>query len=475
MYNQGAFSRPKLELKSQPYVPDELIVTTKTDEFEREIPHYLNVRSAVAEKVRSFGNNDLDRILLNLNIRTDYIARVFVPEVEVKSALDQNRALSRSMIGNNYSNQEKAKSLSRVFKVKLDKNLHTVEGLCEELLKSDGVEDARPNYISEAFIRPSDSFYAYQWGLAATDCESGWDIEQGLDNVKMAVVDTGVDMFHEDLATKLIAGFDLVDYQGGNTPQFDLLGDFRQRDNDPSDENGHGTHCAGIMAASSNNGQGISGVCWGGQIIPVRVLFQVFDRFNQVTTSIGTDIDIDAGIKYAVDAGADVINLSLGGSNPSHDAVVQYAYDRNVCLIAAMGNSNTSQANYPAANPKVLAVGAINESLQRANFSNYGPAYNRFVMAPGVAIASTYINNSYQYLDGTSMAAPFVSGLAGLIISVAKRRGANYMVNDIYDIIRESAIPQRNGRGDTFFGEGIVNVRNALELAQQRFGFSASC
>jgi len=164
MYKQGTFSRPNLNMIKQAYVPDELIVTTKTDEFKREIPHYLNVRSAVAEKVRNFGDNDLDRVLMDLNIRTQYIARVFVPEVEVKSALEQNRALSRSLIGSNYSSQEKAKSLSRVFKVKLDTNTHSVESLCEELNKSSAVENARPNYISEAFIRPSDNFYNFQWG-----------------------------------------------------------------------------------------------------------------------------------------------------------------------------------------------------------------------------------------------------------------------------------------------------------------------
>jgi subtilisin family serine protease len=198
-------------------------------------------------------------------------------------------------------------------------------------------------------------------------------------------------------------------------------------------------------------------------------MFRVFDNYTQSETSVGTDIDIDAGIKYAVDAGANVINLSLGGESPSHEAVLQYAKDQNVCVLAATGNENSSSPSYPGSNPNVLAVGAIDTGFNRASFSNWGPNFNLFVMAPGVQIASTFKENGYVYLQGTSMATPFVSGLAALILSLAKRNGKSLTADDVYRIIRESATPMGSGKGDIFFGEGLVNAQAALAKTKELF------
>ena len=187
------------------------------------------------------------------------------------------------------------------------------------------------------------------------------------------------------------------------------------------------------------------------------------------------------GIKFAVDQGAHVINLSLGVLDrrrtgepaDNYRPVLQYARDHNVCVIAATGNENTSYPptpSYPAADPNTLAVGAVDSALNRASFSNYGSGYAPFVMAPGVDIASTYKDNGYRYLNGTSMATPFVTGLVGLIVSLALRSGKQLSVEDIYTIIRETATPLGSGKGDRFYGEGLINVPAALEAARQKLG-----
>jgi len=115
-------------------------------------------------------------------------------------------------------------------------------------------------------------------------------------------------------------------------------------------------------------------------------------------------------------------------------------------------------------------VGAVDEGLRRARFSNYGPNYNRFVVAPGVDIASSYKDNTYEYLSGTSMATPFVTGLAGLIVSMARRNDRQLSADDVYEIIRETARPLGPAKGDTFLGEGIVDVKAALEATKERIG-----
>jgi subtilisin family serine protease len=161
--------------------------------------------------------------------------------------------------------------------------------------------------------------------------------------------------------------------------------------------------------------------------------------------------------------------LSLGGDEPSHEAVIQYAYDQDVCVIAATGNDYSSDPHYPGANGNVLAVGALEPNLTRAEFSNHGPAFNKFVMAPGVDIASTYKGNDYVYLQGTSMAAPFVTGLSALLLSYAKRNGKSLKPDEVFRIIRETATPLGTGKGDFFCGEGLVNAKAALDKTSELF------
>ena len=185
--------------------------------------------------------------------------------------------------------------------------------------------------------------------------------------------------------------------------------DFINSDPDPMDDNSHGTHCAGIASAATDNTFGIAGLCWNCSIMGVKVLSN---------TGAGSYMSVADGIIYAADQNASIISLSLGGSTDSsfvYDAV-NYAYSEGSVIIAAAGNSDTDAKSYPAGYDVVIAVGATDINDQKASFSNYGSWVD--VSAPGVDIYSTVLNNGYSYMSGTSMACPQVSGLAGLILSV---------------------------------------------------------
>ncbi len=475
MFHPRRESGPRRVLREPPsYAPNQVVITTVPEATNRELPHFLNV-AAGAASASSYGDTSIDGILYRLGLPARSISRVFVPRAAAASlaAMSGARsAMAATAISADYQADEDASGLSRTYKIDFETDVN-VPQVCRELETSSAISQARPDYISQIYAPPSDEFYGYQWGLPAIGAEAGWEIETGHPDAVIAIVDSGIDLNHEDLREKLISGQDFVDYQG--VPplgwRYTPLGDYRERDFDPDDEDGHGSHCAGIAAAASNNHLGVAGVCWGGKILPVRVMFRVRDNLMGYETSIGFDTDIMPGIKFAVDSGAHVINLSLGGPNgDAYEPVLQYAYDRNVCVIAATGNDSSSNPSYPASNPRTLAVGAVDSGLNRPSWSNYGPAYNQFVMGPGVEIASTYKDNGYVYLQGASMATPFVTGLVGLIVSLALRSGKQLSVDDIYKIIRETATPLGSGKGDIFYGEGLINVPAALEAAKQKLG-----
>ncbi len=297
------------------------------------------------------------------------------------------------------------------------------------------VDYAEPNYILLPNVVPNDQYYRdYQWNLSMIRMEDGWDITGGSDEVIVAVVDSGVDVDHPDLAPKLVLGHNIL------------------RDNDDvNDDNGHGTHVAGIIAAATNNNIGVAGLSWNSRIMPVKGIG---------ADGTGTAFDIANGIVWAVDHGASVINLSVGNYTPSqvlHDAV-KYAFDRDAVLVAASGNDNTDQPGYPAAYPEVLAVGAVDYMRQRAEFSNYGEYID--VMAPGVDIPSTFIDNQYASLSGTSMATPHVAGLAALIRSVDP--GLSNL--EVMEVIRNTSIDLGAQGRDPYFGYGVIDGLSSLRM-----------
>ncbi|HEY9693105.1 MAG TPA: S8 family peptidase [Oculatellaceae cyanobacterium] len=269
----------------------------------------------------------------------------------------------------------------------------STEALIKALSNHPFIEYVEPDYIAKATWTPNDSSFTNQWGLKKVSAESAWDKTKGSSSVKIAIIDTGVDLNHPDLSAKVITDSDY---------------DFVNSDYEAQDDQGHGTHVAGIAAAATNNGTGIAGMCPDCSILPIKVLD---------STGSGSFSNIASAIRYATDKGAKVINLSLGGGSSSTTLLnaVRYAHSKGVLLACAAGNANTSKASYPAYYSECVAVAATDQNDYKASFSNYGSWVD--TSAPGVNIDATYWNDTYAQLNGTSMATPYVAGLAGMLFS----------------------------------------------------------
>lgn len=299
----------------------------------------------------------------------------------------------------------------------------------------EGVRYVEPNYLAfSADTIPNDTGWANPYGLVNIRAPQGWDFARGSSSIVIAIVDSGVDLGHPDLSAKIVAGYDFVN-------------------NDPiaQDDNGHGTHVAGISAAVTNNGSGVAGVSWGARLMPVKVM-------NAAGT--GTVSDIASGIIWAADHGAQIINLSIGGKLPVPSLVLQnavnYAAGKGTLLIAASGNSGENSVFYPAAYPNVIAVGATNSSNTLAPFSNYGAEID--LVAPGVSIYSTANGGAYGFNNGTSMAAPFVSGLAAILRGLGNSPGA------VRSLMESTALDLGAAGWDMFHGSGLIQMDAAILL-----------
>ena len=282
---------------------------------------------------------------------------------------------------------------------------------------------------------------------------------QGHPTIKVAVLDTGITATHPELRHALLDGKDFVDIIDG---QSDFVGDFLGFDNDPGDEVGHGTHVTGIIAARGLHMP--MGLSPRSKIIPVRVLGAM--RKGDSVVGAGIVDNINAGLKFAIDAKADIINMSLGikhsGGGLPHKEVIDYAKDEGVTIVAAAGNDGRHQMYYPGANPYVIAVGALDTNGEIAPYSTYG-AHISFV-APGTNIYSTYLENKYAYSSGTSQAAPFVTALIALMKSYAKKRDKALSDSSIKKLLMLTADRKTRKLKEMNTGFGAVNPVDALKL-----------
>ena len=241
---------------------------------------------------------------------------------------------------------------------------------------------------------PNDPDYARQWALPHIQAETAWKQMGELRDVNVAVIDTGVCMSHEDLVGRVLEnGYDFV-----------------EDDDDPEDVFGHGCSVAGIIAANIDNGIGIAGFAPNSSILPVRVLGP---------SGSGSMADVAAGIVYAADNGADIINLSLGsmvGSQVTEDAV-KHAIGKGVTVIASAGNSGGALPGFPARYENVVAVGAVDPNGERSSFSNKGGD----IWAPGRDVHTIYLDNGYKALNGTSFSAPYVAAMAAVLEGMGQR------------------------------------------------------
>ncbi len=300
-----------------------------------------------------------------------------------------------------------------------------------------------------------DPYRSQQYGLDQIHATRAWSASEGA-GVVIAIIDSGVDLQHPDLQERL----------DRDTSGHVVGRDFVDHDDTPQDENGHGTMVAGIAAATTGNGVGIASVAPRALIMPVRVLD---------ADGAGRSSDVDAGIRWAVDHGAQVVNLSLesvaslpGSVVPQAPAgAVQYAWDHGVVVIAASGNSGSPFTDYPSSAP-VLLVGATDRQGRRADFSDRGRS--DAVMAPGVDIVSTWWCapsddrcggqvHTYGEADGTSFSAPFVAGIAALL------RATGLDNSQSVRRIRETAHDMGAAGRDAETGYGLVDAAAALGVA----------
>ncbi|WP_042354185.1 S8 family peptidase [Bacillus rubiinfantis] len=350
------------------------------------------------------------------NLTGKTVSQILANSDMTLSQTDTNRVIIKLKDGENLSKTAKLamksvsmkalkandNELENTFVIDGGKNSQT---LATQLNKLPEIEYAEPVY---KYTKQSlDTQYPYQWSLKNTGQDLGKadaDIhytgleplltqEKNLKDVLIAVVDTGVDYTLADLKGKVVKeeGYDFIN-----------------RDNDAYDDEGHGTHVSGIIAASSDNGYSIAGIHPKAKIMPVKVL--------DASGSGDTD-KIALGIKYAVDHGAKVINLSLGGSySRVIEEMLKYAASKNVTVIAASGNDSSDVIGYPASSRYTISVGATNRLDVVADYSNYGEGLD--LVAPGTEIPSLLPDGNVTNLSGTSMAAPHVTAVAGLLLSL---------------------------------------------------------
>lgn len=316
--------------------------------------------------------------------------------VELRSGASADRVAARAGAGQ--------AAVTRGSIAKLEVARGRERARAEQLRTDPDVVAAAPNYVRRALdVTPNDPGYTQQWHLPQIRAPAAWDQTTGSPSVKVAILDSGVDLAHPDLVANLLPGTNLLCSDQTWTPPTPTYCATATA----QDDFGHGTHVAGITGAAGNNALGVSGVNWRVGIVPVKVLD---------ATGSGTDAQIIAGIDWAIADGANVINLSIGGPGQSGvlDAAVRRAWDAGIVVVTAAGNAGSSEPFYPAASPGSLAVGATDTFDRASGYSNYGP--HLAIAAPGDNIYSTLplAQGAYGVKTGTSMSAPVVAGAAAL-------------------------------------------------------------
>lgn len=367
-------------------------------------------------------------------------------EVDINSQLPfLNRFISEYEITEVQSSFyfSKREKMQRTFRLYFS-NIRKVEKLIRELSDMYEVEYAEkvpyyqldyiPNDLKPSIGTPN------QWYLHKINAASAWELSQGGALTKVAVIDCGIQGNHPDLVGKIVAGWDIAD----NDNNFGI----------PNNNFSHGTHVAGLVGAKTDNGIGIASI---GYNVGIMVIKATGDNDDPDMITHGYE-----GIEYAANSGAKVINMSWGSTDlPGQTAVdaINNAWNSGCILVASAGNDGNSDMTYPASLPNVLSVAATDDYDTKASFSSYGTWVD--VSAPGIDIYSTYPTSSYTNMDGTSMAAPLVAGLCGLIASI----NTNITNIEIVNCIK-STTQNINSLNPSYVGQlgtGRINAYEAIK------------
>lgn len=402
------------------FKPGELLIKT-----QKALTRYAGLS---AQSITTYNSNTVDPILYKYKMKA-------------MTVIEAPALLSQSAGQNN--------DTTCVYKLEFTNTSANILDIAQEFSKDPEVLTAQPNYIYKANFIPNDPLYSDpgQWGIPDISAPDAWDIASGNSGTKIAIIDTGVSSTHPDLQNKLSDTWNFVDNTSSAEDYF-----------------GHGTHVAGIAAANTNNGIGVSGVAPLCSIMNLKAGDSngLFDTSTIITA-----------ITYAINHHASVINMSLGGTGQDtlfRDKVAS-AIANNIPVVAAAGNESTNVSSgptIPASYPNVIAVSAINSQNQFATLfagfesgSNYGSRVD--ISAPGDGIRSTLtlynpLRNGYGLESGTSMSTPFVAGVIGLIKSVSP----NITISQLYQVLTQSATDAGTTGKDNYYGYGIVNAKAAL-------------
>lgn len=336
----------------------------------------------------------------------------------------------------------------------------TVDNFAETLEAQPNVQYAQPNYLyTFESVSVNDTYVGYQWHLETMGVFDAWTTTLGSSNVIVAVLDTGVDLNHPDLVGRFVNPTDVVDNDSAQ------------------DDDGHGTHVAGIISAVTNNSKGVAGIAPGAKLMPV-------DVFGHYNTGSGTVFgaltsEVIEGIDYAVSKDADVINISLGGSDydSAFEDAIDNAVSKGVVVVSAAGNKGQNGTHYPSDYDSCISVIATDWNDAKASYSNYGE--DKDICAPGgdtntdqnsdSFIFSTSYDPStqtsgYAWMDGTSMASPMVAGVVALMLSA----NPNLKVSQVKDILYNTAVDLGAPGRDDDSGYGRVNAAAAVAAAAKK-------
>ena len=329
------------------------------------------------------------------------------------------------------------RSLQALSAVAIEVPAQNAGAALESLRQSGSFDYVEPDYYAHTSADPNDPSYISQWHLRQIGGPLAWSLSTGSQSVVVAIVDSGVYPHHPDLVSKLVPGWNFV-----------------KNNADTADVLGHGTAVAGVVAAATNNGLGVAGVTWESRIMPLVVV----DAQDNSAYS-----DIAAAIQYAVDHGARVINVSIGGpkSSITIQKAVDYAWKNGALVFASAMNEGVSARFYPAACTHAIAVGATDENDRLASFSNYGSWIT--LVAPGTGILSTADGGGYSFWSGTSFASPIAAGVASLMLSI----NPSLTNEEVLSILKDTA--ERTGaEPDAYLGWGRVNMHRAVLAAKPR-------
>jgi len=344
------------------------------------------------------------------------------------------------------------------------------------LAEAEEIEYAEPYFVRKTCSEPNDPHYSSSWWLMLIRAAEAWNITTGDETVAIGIVDTGVEWYHPDLSDNIMINSGEIENDGIDNDNNGYIDDYvgwdfggannfpgsgGTGDNNPDEgavySRSHGTHCAGIAAAVTNNGIGVASIGYNTKIIPIKTSID-----EGAATSIYYGIE---GILYAAKRGAKIISCSWGGSSSSRaeQEIINYVTkEYGALVVAASGNDGQNideNPAYPAAYENVLSVGSVGQNDVKASSSNYGK-YNVDVFAPGVGIQSTWRPETYASISGTSMACPMVAGLAGLIAA----KYPDYTPQQIAEKIRVTTdgIDAQNPGYAGKLGSGRINAYRAL-------------